>query len=310
MEVLVFLMNLHSERKRFAPGTGDWRFFEPALLPTVFKAAEEWKRELTGVAKPWLCWNVANDWCLVQQKQVESVGWTPVVGYDPRVGPPPLTKNAVMIDFNKYFGFPTMWMHFPIEFAHLFSDRLAFWHADLILRHEVAEKYARLFSTLSDGEVAATPDFGGLYRRIFNRRTQRYWEVLACTTRGASASQFEQGCGWWKGFFERSISANPGKQHKLRTYYWDCGVGILYWQRRCGGHVIALNFNKVNEGHCTGIGRNDYKRASPNCELRNLSKELSANFDLIEVCRRLGVTELLDQGGMGSGQTGVKVKRT
>jgi hypothetical protein len=61
--------------------------------------------------------------------------------------------------------------------------------------------------------------------------------------------------------------------------------------------VVQLDFKEVNEGHCTGIGRNDYKRASPNNELRNLSKELTANFQLTDVCRRLGVTDLLEQAG-------------
>ncbi|MTW21192.1 hypothetical protein [Allochromatium palmeri] len=281
------------QRRIFATGTGDWRFFDYPMS-TVHEAAQHWKRELIGVEKPWLCWNVDHDWCLAQQRQVKSVGWTPVVGYDPRIGPPEIIKGAILIDFNKTFRFPTMWLHFPLEFAHLFCKKLAFWHADLLLRQPVAEKYALLFEKLEDGEMAATPDYGGISRKIFRRHTQRYWEVLGCTTQGASNSQFENGCGWWKGFFDHPQNKkHPEIQRNLRKYYWDCGVGIMYWKRNIGGKIYDLNFKEVNEGHCTGIGRKDYIRSSPNNELRDLNAELSSNYDLREVCKRLDVTFLL-----------------
>lgn len=287
------------ERRVFSVGTGDWRFFD-LPMERVHEAAADWKEQLTGVEEPWLCWNVDPDWSLVQQRQVKSVGWTPVVGFDPRVGPPPLVKGAILIDFNKRLKFPTMWMHFPLEFAHLFTKRLAFWHADLILRQGVAEKHARLFRSLRDGEMAATPDFGSLYRRIFDSRKLRYWEVLGCTTSGASASQFNLGCGWWKGFFSHPAHREDARKvAELSKYYWDCGVGIRYWQKKCNGKVFNLDFVEVNEGHCTGIGRKGYVRKSPNNELRNLSAELAANYELADVCKRLGVAYLLqeDKGG-------------
>ena len=43
----------------------------------------------------------------------------------------------------------------------------------------------------------------------------------------------------------------------------------------------------VLEGHCTRIGRKDYVEASKNDYTRDLSKELSLNSDLREVCDRL-----------------------
>jgi hypothetical protein len=283
------------ERRLHALGAGDWRFFN-LPLEKIYEAASVWEKQLSDVEYPWLCWNVDPEWNLVQQRQVKSAGWTPLVGYDPRIGPPPLVRDAVLIDFNKPFGFPTMWMHFPLEFAHLFCKRLAFWHSDLILRKNVAEKYAQLFRELKDGEVAATPDFGNLFRRIFKPYTLRYWEVLGCTTKGASKSQFEQGCGWWKGFFNHpSHQAHPEIHKELQKYYWDNGVGIYYWKHECGGKVIDLDFVEVNEGHCTSIGRKDYVRISPHNELLNLGQDLKANYQLSEVCNRLGVSNLLDQ---------------
>src|ERR1043166_1209518 len=83
-------------------GTGNWSGFTIGLEP-VYAAAAEWKVWLAGVKKPWLCWNVHPRWSVVQQRLVKHFGWTPVVGFDPRVGPPPLEPGAILIDFNERF---------------------------------------------------------------------------------------------------------------------------------------------------------------------------------------------------------------
>ncbi|HTT61257.1 MAG TPA: hypothetical protein VMG35_05430, partial [Bryobacteraceae bacterium] len=142
-------------------GTGDWQAFS-LPLERVFEAAADWQRRLAGIDKPWLCWNVSRRWSYLQQRLVLHVGWTPVVGFDPRVGPPPLVPGAVAIDFNERFGFPVMWPLFPLEFAFLFSGRLAFWHADLLCRLPVLEQLAAGFSALQDGQMSAVLDKGGL----------------------------------------------------------------------------------------------------------------------------------------------------
>src|SRR5438552_10192272 len=95
-------------------GTGHWEAFRKLNFDMMLirEAAQNWAKALDGVKLPWLCWNVDHDWCLVQQKLVAEVGWTPVVGFDPRVGPPPLIDNAICIDFKESLGLPTMWFHF------------------------------------------------------------------------------------------------------------------------------------------------------------------------------------------------------
>src|SRR5688572_6478191 len=90
-------------------GTGNWRVFPKTSLPVVFDAAEEWKAALAGVERPWLCWSVDEDWCLVQQKLVAAAGWTPVVGTDGLVPVPRLIKEAVFVDFNRRLRLPMMW---------------------------------------------------------------------------------------------------------------------------------------------------------------------------------------------------------
>lgn len=79
--------NVELSKLQHEAGTGHWKAFRALDMDVefVFSAAKDWKRQLKGVDKGWLCWNVDPDWCLIQQRLVESVGWTPVVGFDPRV---------------------------------------------------------------------------------------------------------------------------------------------------------------------------------------------------------------------------------
>ena len=193
-------------------GKGNWAGFN-IPLDKVYEAAAEWRQTLAGVARPWLCWNVSDRWCKLQQRLILEVGWTPVIGFDPRSGPPTVLPGSVLIDFNSHFGFdprsgpPTvlpgsilidfnshfglgvMWPHFPLEFAFLFADRLAFWHADLLCRLDVMRRLQSTFESLPDGALAAVPDYGGR-RNLLKFRHHRYWELVGCTTKSASESQF------------------------------------------------------------------------------------------------------------------------
>ena len=136
-------------------GKGNWAGFT-IPLEDIFKAAAEWREALAGVERPWLCWNVSDRWCKLQQRLIQEVGWTPVIGFDPRSGPPAsLLPGSILIDFNTHFKLPVMWPHFPLEFAHLFSSRMAFWHADLLCRLEVMHKLRDTFESLPAGAVAA-----------------------------------------------------------------------------------------------------------------------------------------------------------
>lgn len=285
---------MHDDREisRFKLGTGNWKALPDSgvTLDEILAAAKEWGETLKGVEKPWLCWNVDPHWNVIQQRLVQHVGWTPVVGFDPRIGAPPLEPGALCIDFNRRFGLPTMYMHFPMEFIFLMCDRLAFWHSDFLMRLDKIEGIARRFEDLADGEMAAVRP--GQRRTLLQPTRRRYWELLGCSTRAASRSQFEQGCGWWMKFSDHP-SNGPVQRLWRGIYYWDHGVGIRYWHKHCGGRVQPIPEREVDEGHFTGIGRKDYQRLSPNNYERNMSLELSLNNDLAAACEKLGIGRLL-----------------
>ena len=276
---------------QFRLGMGNWAAFN-LPLERIYTAAQRWKAIAGGVAKPWLCWNVDDDWCLVQQRLVTAVGWTPLVGTDPRVAQPRLLPNSIFIDFNADFRFPTMWMHFPLEFAFLFVGRLAFWHSDLLVRMEKMRHLADIFDGLADGDVAAT-QMPFEFSKIFSKKNYRFWELVGCTTREASRSQFEQGTGWWYNFSNHPNCPSEAERARRRKYYWDHGTGIMYWAKRCGGNVVPIAADYVAEGHCTQIGNKQYVRVSPDNHTRFLAQDLRQNFELAKVCGSLGLEALL-----------------
>jgi len=273
-------------------GVGNWSAFN-LRMEEVHVAADRWKSLLKGVQRPWICWNVDPDWCLVQQRLVCKVGWTPLVGSDPRAARPPLVSDAVFVDFNADFQFPTLWMHFPLEFAFLFTERLAFWHSDLLVRMEKLQELGQMFAALPDGSMAVAEPRRRL-SQFLKPHSLRYWELIGCTTSGASRSQFESGCGWWMNFFAHPNCPSEKERRRRQRYYWDHGVGIRYWARNCNGKVFPIKEDLVAEGHCTRIGNKQYERLSPDNAARFLSKELRHNFDLVKVCRDLKLEGLLD----------------
>lgn len=261
-------------------------------LDDVLAVAEGWGHHLRGVSKPWLCWHVDKDWSLVQQAMVVDVGWTPVVGGDPRAGRPPVHRQAVAIDFNHGLDLPAMSPMFVLEFIHMFADRLAFWHSDLLIRPEKMMVLASLFDDLCDGEMAAVISYGG-WRNFLRYRGHRYWELVGCSTRGASSDQFHKGCGWWMNFAHHpNTPTNKSERERRQKYYWDHGVGIMYWSRRYRRRVVAIKQSFVDEGHCTRINKKNYQSNSPNNSKRNLSNDLSKNFDLKKVCSSLNLSKV------------------
>jgi hypothetical protein len=276
----------------YRAGKANWAAFIYELA-TIEAAIEKWRKKLDQISHPWLCWNVDDNWCLVQQRLVASVGWTPVVGFDPRIGPPTVISEGILIDFNKDLGFPAMNMIFPLEFVFLFAERLAFWHSDLLIRREKMSELAKIFASLADGQTSAVDLRPSLPRRLRGDRG-RFWELVGCTTRAASADQFDKGSGWW-----RHIECHPNcpkKSAEAKTrkkYTYDHGAGILYWKKFYEGTVIPISNSYVDEGHCTGIGKSDYMRLSPRDARRNLGRELSLNYNLKHECKRLGLLDFL-----------------
>jgi hypothetical protein len=271
-------------------GKGNWARFD-FPMEKVSEAATEWRQALAGVTRPWLCWNVSDRWCSLQQRLIQEVGWTPVIGFDPRCGPPTVLPGSILIDFNSHFGFEVMWPHFPLEFAFLFADRLAFWHADLLCSLDTMQSLRRTFEGLPDGAIAAVPNWGGR-RNFLKFRKHRYWELVGCTTKGASEDQFEHGCGWWRYFKDHPQCADERERRRRSRYYYDSGVGIMYWKRHYGGHVVDIPEKLVAAGHCTSINRKSYRQVNPG-GARNLGAEIDLNFDIEEVAARLGISHLL-----------------
>jgi len=274
-----------------ALGHGNWKHFN-LPLDRIYLAAAEWKQALAAVDKPWLCWNVSAKWCTLQQRLVQEVGWTPVVGFDPRAGAPPVVDGGILIDFNRHFQFPVMFFMFPLEFVFLFAPRLAFWHADLLCRLSLMRELADTFNALKDGGMAAVLDTGGR-RNLLAFRRHRFWELAGCTTAGASLDQFQKGAGWWRNFADHPNCPDDAERARRKKLSDDFGFGVMYWKRQYGGMALPIASRALQEGHCTSIARKDYKRISPEGDLRNMPAELDLNYDLNQVARRLGIDHLL-----------------
>jgi hypothetical protein len=270
-------------------GTGNWRAFK-LPMETVERAAEKWKAEVGKTDKLWLCWNINSRWCLLQQKLVREAGWTPVVGWDPNCGdgrPKELIPEAIPIDFNQDLELPVLFMHFPLEFAFLWCEKLAFWHSDFLLSRQQIATVSKRFEAIKDGEMEAVFSYGGM-RNLLQRKKHRYFELLGCTTRGASRDQFEKGCGWWR-HYANHINSPDDMTEKLKrqSYCCDHGGGIFYWEKFYGGKVHALKEREYAANHFSINTVKNYKKAS------DKSAEMDINFDLNKITLNLGLGDLV-----------------
>lgn len=130
------------------------------------------------------------------------------------------------------------------------------------------------------------------------RSTRRYSELLGCTTRGASRSNFEQGCGRWLCFYLHPNCPVDGEcNERLRRteLSWDCAVGIRYWHQSCSGAVDLIPETEVDAGHFTRMRRKGYVASSVDDWRRDLSKELSTNSPLGQVCGQFGLGDLYER---------------
>jgi hypothetical protein len=271
-------------------GTGNWHAFK-VPFEQVVAAADEWKRIVEGHRKLWLCWNVNDAWCLLQQKLVAEVGWTPVVGWDPMcgVGRPPMAPGALCIDFNAAFGIPSMFMHVPLELAFLWiEDKLAFWHSDLILPRSTMKYLADVFAALDDREMAAVYSYGEMENWL-RPSEHRYWELCGCTTRAASQDQFDKGSGWWKNIaFHPNAPQESAEQRRRRSLRREHGIGIRYWEKHYGGKVRRISGRRISSGHFSAMSKKPYTFAATKAE------EMSLNFDLTKIARDFGIDDLSD----------------
>jgi len=264
-------------------GTGNWEAWGHNIEP-IKQAAKIWKEKLDGIEKPWLCWCLDDEWSILQQKIVLNAGWTPIVGNDTNVSKPTILDGSVYINFNETLKLPTMWMHFPLEFAFLFCEKLAFWHSDLLCSEKDMAKYNKAFSALKQGELAAVKHTHG-WLGFKDSYKNHYGELLGCTTREASEDQFKNGSGWW-----RHISKHPNfdaKQHKKTDYYYEHGTGIWVWEKVFSGKVIKMKVNE-KDGHASA-------RFNNQAEKKSKSEELSEHSDLKEITQKLGLSHLFNK---------------
>ncbi|WP_415427234.1 hypothetical protein, partial [Staphylococcus borealis] len=94
-DIMIKTFELPGEQAEYyatASGIGNWEAVNgsPYAIHGVLREARHWAQVTAGHDKLWLCWNVDPAWCLIQQALVQQISWTPLVGFDPRVGPPPL----------------------------------------------------------------------------------------------------------------------------------------------------------------------------------------------------------------------------
>ncbi|MCE2813627.1 MAG: hypothetical protein LW850_24850 [Planctomycetaceae bacterium] len=275
-------------------GIGDWKHFE-GDVGDIFDAAKEWRSALKGVDKPWLCWHVYEPWTRLQVKLVRQIGWTPVIGYDPDCGDNSLIDfgDEITIDFNKRLGFKKMYMHFPLEFAFLWTDRIAFWHSDLLVRIPLLTETAKKFESLQDGWVAGCPQYGRGMKDWFFPSKHRIWELIGLTTASASEDQYAKGAGWWKHFWMHPNCPSDAERAKRSRYYYDHGTGVMYWHKRYGGKVHYIDSKPFNEGHCTSINNPAYIKIKKEPGRKMVGKQLEKNFNISDVAAKLGISDLL-----------------
>ena len=279
-------------------GQGNWRAFRAIgiSLSEVLDIARSWSDFFAGIDRPWLCWHVDDEWSIVQQRLVASVGWTPIVGFDPRVGPPRRTiPQAIIVDFNKNLGLPILYPHFTLEFAFLYCKKIAFWHSDLLIDRKNMEKTSVKFNNMEDGQTFAIRPRRE-WKQLLSTKNKRYWELVGCTTKLASKDQFENGCGWWMDFWAHPNQKNG--QYVKQNYYWDHGSGIYYWNKIHGGDCEIWNEKIFRDGHFTKIGNKKYKRFRELNSLsdgrRNMASEIKENFSVVEACKKLHLEDYMD----------------
>ncbi len=258
-------------------GTGSWDAWGPELGP-LEDAIEDWKQQLAGIDKPWLCWCVSDRFCRIQQRIVAEFGWTPVVSGDPRAESPTVLPGSVPLDVNRLLKLPTIWHVFVPEFTYAIAPRLAFWHADLLVSRRHMEYLVRIIDNLKEGESAACR-----HRGWWLNTTQACPALVAATTREASRDQWRCGCSWWRWF---SKHPNFRDDYACNEHTWDTGRGIWYWARNHDGPVKRIVPDET--GHCRMPWQKWKGRMSK-------AESMIADNDVDAVVRKLGIEDLDDR---------------
>lgn len=270
-------------------GSGNWDAFPHERIFQVYKAAEKWADQLKNIKKPWLCWCLSNQWCILQQRLVHYVGWTPVIGNDTTINDPTVLDGSVYVDFNQELKLPRLHRCFPLEWIFLFTDKLAFWHSDLLLTKKDMEKTAQCFEDLQQGGIAMDWINGSSFLMRTIRRMlpignkNRLFEVLGCNTRTASKYQYENGLGFW-----RHPEKHPNNVTLPPNYpHWEHSIGVSLWIKKNPKNHKSIGVNTA-QGHASSWNISKKER-------RDISKQelLERHEDILYYAKKLRIDDLL-----------------
>ena len=153
-----------------------------------------------------------------------------------------------------------------------------------------------MMNSLKAGDMLVTKPGRGIKQKIRGQQI-RYWELLGCTTQSASAHQFEHGAGWMANIMYHPMTPqSPEEKVRRAKQYYDHGAGIHYWANHYkpkSSKITTISEGKLDEGHFSRIRAKNYQKTSPNNARRDLTSELSLNFDLTQEACKLGLERYL-----------------
>jgi hypothetical protein len=271
------------------PWFGNWEAFPKHLLPDIYRAAEAWRAPLQGISKPWLCWCVSDPWCVLQQRLVQSVGWTPVVGWDTNITQPTILPGSIAIDFNAQLKMPRCFMYFVLEWIFLFApERLAFWHVDFLMTHQDMARAAACFAALQPGQMALPWNRANWvlrtlapYRRMHNEN--RLFEVVGCITTEASRQHWEEGLSIW-----RHPECHPQSPLPTTFPHWETSIGLTLWAKRHPERHVVPRVD-IKTGHATA-----WKLPGVDGATTPKQQQLEAHANLHHYAQRLGIAHFLE----------------
>jgi hypothetical protein len=278
-----------AERTVGRVGSGNWDAFPVERLPEIHRAAERWAEKLKGIEKPWLCWCVSNQWCVLQQRLAQYAGWTPVVGNDTNIENPVVLPGSMYVNFNEGLNLPRLLGPFVLEWIFLFTDRLAFWHADFLLSKKDMTKAAKCFEDLQQGELAmpwgsSSPIVRTLARVRPVSNSNRLFEVIGCNTREASLQQYKEGLGFWRG-----LEKHPNNTSFTSDFpHWEHSIGVSLWARRHPEKHKSPGVD-IRTGHANSWKLPGLRETTPKQQL------LEQHEDIHRYAQKLGIEDLLDR---------------
>lgn len=269
-------------------GAGNWDAVPRGMIADIRRASRRWSGKLKEIEKPWLCWCISNQWCILQQRLVQYAGWTPVVGHDTNIEKPIVLPGSVYVNFNEDLKLPRLLIYFILEWIFLFTEKLAFWHADFLLSKNDMIKAAKCFEYLRQGEFAMPWSSSRSIMRLLApfrpiNNSNRLFEVIGCNTRLASLQQYDEGLGFW-----RHAERHPNNRSLPDDYpYWEHSVGVSLWARRHPARHKLPGID-IKTGHANSWKLRGLRETMPKQML------LEEQENIHNYAHKLGISDLLN----------------